>query len=83
MSKKSLFGAHIKVFAMLSSPQDILQSFDILPQNDQRTVALEIIRRAAQWDPAPISDDELNEQADIQFQMLDQEEDLNAQSQSE
>lgn len=68
---------------MPSSPQEILHSFDVLPEGDQRVVALEIIRRAAHWDSAPLSDDELNQQADALFQMLDQDEEMNAKSQSE
>jgi hypothetical protein len=67
---------------MLSSPQDILHSFDILPETEQRVVALEIIRRAAQWEADQVSDEELNQQADLLFQMLDQEEESNAKPQS-
>jgi hypothetical protein len=59
---------------MSLSPQDLLHSFDVLPQPEQRLVLTEICRRAAQWDADPLSDDELVREADAVFQMLDQRE---------
>jgi hypothetical protein len=61
---------------MSSSPQDILQSFDILPEAQQRAVFVELCRRAAQWESEPMNDGELARAADELFQELDERERL-------
>lgn len=67
---------------MSATPHDILRSFDILPEADQRVVAVEIFRRAAHWDAAPLSDDELCQAADDLFQAFDRREEEDAHAQS-
>ena len=59
---------------MSASPQDILHSFDVLPEADQRVVAVEIIRRASKWESVPLTDEDLCRQADELFLALDQRE---------
>jgi hypothetical protein len=59
---------------MLPSPQDFLNSFDVLPESQQRVIAAEIIRRTASWTYDPISDDALTALADGLFVELDQRE---------
>jgi hypothetical protein len=56
---------------MQISPQDILKSFDILPEPDQRVIAAAILQRAARWESAPLSDDDLAAIADELFVELD------------
>ena len=59
---------------MSSSPQDILQIFDVLPEAQQRVVFVELCRRAAQWESTPLDDEELARAADELFQELDERE---------
>ena len=63
---------------MSATPQDILRSFDILPESDQRLVVTEIIRRTSHWESAPLSDDDLTLAADALFQSLDEREEQDA-----
>ncbi len=65
---------------MSSSPQDFLQSFDILPAAQQRMVFIELCRRAAQWESEPMDDDELTRAADELFQEFDERERLDGKS---
>jgi hypothetical protein len=67
---------------MSATPHDIIQSFDVLPEADQRVVAVEIFRRAAQWDSTPLTDDDLSKSADELFQALDRREEEDAHAQS-
>lgn len=57
-----------------ASPQDILKSFDFLPESEQRVVAGEIMRRTSRWDTAPLTDDELTLAAESIFLALDERE---------
>lgn len=59
---------------MSLTPQDLIQSFDVLPQAQQQVVFTEICRRAAQWGSEPLGDEELCLEADAIFQMLDERE---------
>ena len=59
---------------MTSDVQDILHTFDTLPDADKRAVASEILRRSATLDQEPLSYEQLTEAADELFQKLDLEE---------
>jgi hypothetical protein len=52
---------------MLTSPQEILNSFDVLSPSDKQIVAAEILRRTAPWDAPPLSDEQLTEIAELSF----------------
>ncbi len=67
---------------MSASPQDILRSFDFLPESEQRIVAGEIIRRTTRWDTAPLTDEELTLAAETLFLSLDEREEQDAERQS-
>lgn len=67
---------------MSASPQDILRSFDFLPESEQRIVAGEIIRRTTRWDTAPLTDEELTLAAEKLFLSLDEREEQDAERQS-
>lgn len=59
---------------MSSETQDFLNSFQSLPDAAQYEAALEILRRTAQWDLEPLSDDSLSQAADELFLELDRRE---------
>lgn len=65
---------------MSSSAQDILRSFDILPEAEQRIVAGEIFRRTSRWETTPLADEELMLAAEGLFLSLDESEQPNAES---
>ncbi len=44
---------------MSTSAQNLLDSFDLLPEEEKREVAYEIIRRVLSLDLPPLSNDEL------------------------
>lgn len=52
--------------------QEMLRSFDLLPDGDKRELAGEILRRSLALDEPPLSDDELLGLADERFLELDQ-----------
>ena len=59
---------------MTSGVQDILHTFDALPDADKRVLASAILRRSAKLDQQPLSDEQLTEAADELFQELDLQE---------
>ena len=59
---------------MSTDSQNIINSFDALPTPEQRIVVAEILRRVAQWDTPPLSDEELVQSADHVFSELDERE---------
>ncbi len=59
---------------MLTDSQNILTTFNSLPESEQRLVAAEIVRRTSQWDSDPLTDDDLTRTADYLFLELDREE---------
>jgi hypothetical protein len=63
---------------MTSDVQNILHTFDALPDPDKRSLASEILRRSAALDQQPLSDEQLTEAADELFQQLDRQEGENA-----
>ena len=54
--------------------QDILRSFDLLPDVEKQQVAAEIIRRSLQLTGPPLSDEQLVSAADELFLELDRNE---------
>ena len=65
---------------MSTSAQDILESFDQLPEVEKQEVASEILRRTLSFDISPLSDDELVLSAEEIFLELDRREAEDAQS---
>ncbi|HEX8846207.1 MAG TPA: hypothetical protein VF791_16280 [Pyrinomonadaceae bacterium] len=65
---------------MSTSAQDILESFDQLPDSDKQEVASEILRRTLSFDISPLSEDELVLSAEEIFLELDRREAEDAQS---
>lgn len=63
---------------MTSDVQNILHTFDSLPDADKRVLASEILRRSATLDQPPLSDVQLTEVADELFQEMDRQEDKDA-----
>jgi hypothetical protein len=59
---------------MSTDSQQIISSFEALPLVEQREVMAELLRKAAQWDTPPLSDDELTRLADEVFLELDRRE---------
>ena len=59
---------------MSTDSQHIISSFEALPLVEQREVMAELLRKAAQWDTPPLSDDELTRLADEVFLELDRRE---------
>jgi hypothetical protein len=65
---------------MTDVAQSILTTFDGLPEDDQRLVAVEILRRTAHLEYGPLDDETLDRLADERFVALDNEEAANADS---
>lgn len=65
---------------MSTSAQEILESFDQLPESDKQEVASEILRRTLSFDIPPLSEDELVLSAEEIFLELDRREAEDAQS---
>jgi hypothetical protein len=59
---------------MSTDSQNILSTFSLLPESEQRLVAAEILRRTVQWENEPLTDDDLARVADDLFLELDREE---------
>ena len=59
---------------MTSEVQNILHTFDSLPDADKRVLASEILRRSVTLDQEPLADEQLLEAADELFQELDRQE---------
>lgn len=59
---------------MTTQVQNILLNFEMLPVEDQRELAAEILRRSISLESNPLSDDQLTAAADELFLRLDQEE---------
>jgi hypothetical protein len=56
------------------SVQELLNSFDRLPESEQREVAYEILKRANHLDHGPLDDETIDGIADESFQLLDADE---------
>jgi hypothetical protein len=59
---------------MSTDSQHLINCFDTLPPVEQREVVAELLRKVAQWDTPPLTDDELVRQADVVFLDLDRRE---------
>jgi hypothetical protein len=56
---------------MTAASQHILESFDQLPENEKKEVALEIIRRTSHFDLPDLTDEDLVQNAENLFLALD------------
>jgi len=59
---------------MSTDSQYVINSFEALPPGEQREVMVELLRKTAQWDNPPLTDDELVRMADEVFLELDRRE---------
>ena len=59
---------------MNPTANELLSTCDVLPVAEQREVAVEILRRATQWESPPLTDEEVAQLADVTFQELDRRE---------
>jgi hypothetical protein len=62
--------------------EELLKSFDLLPELEKHRVAAEILRRSLALTSAPLTDDELALNAEQVFLDLDRRESQDGQSQS-
>jgi hypothetical protein len=62
--------------------EELLKSFDLLPEVEKHRVAAEILRRSLALTSAPLTDDELTLNAEQVFLDLDRRESQDGQSQS-
>lgn len=63
---------------MTAASQHILKSFDQLPENEKKEVALEIIRRTSNFDLPDLTNEDLIQNAENLFLALDLTEAQNA-----
>ena len=59
---------------MTAQVQDMLRTFDLLPDGDKRELASEILRRTLMLDVPPLSDEQLVGAAEELFLRLDRSE---------
>lgn len=59
---------------MSTDSQHVINSFNALSPAEQREVMVELLRKTAQWDSPPLTDDELVRLADESFLELDRRE---------
>jgi hypothetical protein len=59
---------------MSTDSQNVIASFEALPAIEQREVMAELLRKTAQWETPPLSDDELVRLAADVFLDLDRRE---------
>lgn len=59
---------------MSRDSQYVINSFNALSPAEQREVMVELLRKTAQWDSPPLTDDELVRLADESFLELDRRE---------
>ena len=63
---------------MTAQVQDMLRTFDLLPDGDKRELASEILRRTLMLDVPPLSDEQLVGAAEEIFLQLDRSEAVDA-----
>lgn len=63
---------------MTTDVKEILNTFDLLPDNDKKDLASEILRRTVHFDFPPLTDEELIQSAEKLFLDLDRRESKNA-----
>ena len=59
---------------MSTTGEEILKSFDLLPEREKHEVAKQILRRSLEWRSAPLTDEELTLSAEEVFLELDRRE---------
>jgi hypothetical protein len=62
--------------------EELLKSFDLLPEVERHRVAVEILRRSQELRTAPLTDEEFALGAELTFLELDRRESEDGQSQS-
>ena len=62
--------------------EELLKSFDLLPEVEKHKVAMEILRRSLELRSTPLTDEELASNAEQVFLELDRRESEDGQSQS-
>lgn len=62
------------VMEMSTDSQNVIASFEALPAVQQREVIAELLRKVADWDSPPLTDDDLARLADETFLELDHRE---------
>jgi hypothetical protein len=65
-----------------TAAEELLKSFDLLPELEKHRVATEILRRSLELRTAPLTDEELASNAEQVFLELDRRESEDGQSQS-
>ena len=65
---------------MMTSVQNLLNSFELLSESEKREIALEILKRTVSFDWQPLTDEELALSAEEIFLELDKRELENEQS---
>lgn len=65
-----------------TAAEELLKSFDLLPEVEKHKVATEILRRSLELRSAPLTDEELASNAEQVFLELDRRESEDGQSQS-
>jgi hypothetical protein len=63
---------------MSTDIKEILNTFDLLPDNDKKDLASEILRRTIHFDFPPLTDEELIQSTEKLFLDLDRRESQNA-----
>jgi hypothetical protein len=66
---------------MSTTGEELLKSFDLLPDVEKHRVAIEILRRSLELRSAPVTDEELALNAEQVFLELDRRESEDGQSQ--
>lgn len=59
---------------MSTAGEEILKSFDLLPEREKHEVAKQILQRSLKWRSAPLTDEELTLSAEELFLELDRRE---------
>ena len=59
---------------MRTAGEEILKSFDLLPESEKHEVAKQILQRSLKWTSAPLTDEELTLSAEELFLELDRKE---------
>ncbi|HEY8186413.1 MAG TPA: hypothetical protein VIF64_10105 [Pyrinomonadaceae bacterium] len=67
---------------MSTTGEELLKSFDLLPELEKHKVAMEILRRSLELKSAPLTDEELALNAEQIFLELDRRESEDGQSQA-
>ena len=72
----------MSITGISTTVEELLKSFDLLPEVEKRKVAMEILRRSLELRSTPLTDEELASNAEQVFLELDRRESEDGQSQS-